>query len=179
MQNSRIDSSKPTSAVATSKYATRYYWETRRAKFIKSAEKRLQSETVKNVMKYMHGHYWRNRVAELIRSIRKRIQSEAVANASWCEEGVVSRVIPNSLPSQIDNEAHPSDVHNWVLLVDYRIPMPENNSASLRMFHIMKIILEAGYKVFIVSTHTLDQYKWVVSSRSELFPFENRLRQLG
>ena len=68
---------------------------------------------------------------------------------------------------------------NWVLLVQDRIPMPEKNSHSVRIFEMLKIILGLGYKVFIVSAHSLEQYKWVVADHAELVPFEDALKHLG
>lgn len=67
----------------------------------------------------------------------------------------------------------------WVLFAEYRLPMPENNSGSFKMFEILKLVLAQGYKVLFVSDHELDAYRLVYPDLSYVNPLRERLQKLG
>lgn len=68
---------------------------------------------------------------------------------------------------------------NWILMVEWRIPMPENNSASVRLFQILRILLQKGYRIFFISDQSLANYHSVLSDISGIKPHEEHLQRLG
>jgi glycosyltransferase involved in cell wall biosynthesis len=66
-------------------------------------------------------------------------------------------------------------------MVEWRIPMPRNNSGSAKLFQILKILLAKGYRVFFVSgaTPPVYVYESVIDSAESLEPHVRRLSQLG
>ncbi len=130
----------------------------------------------------------RRTAARLARSAEKRSPSRFEAFLADTDESI--QAAPQSNFAQLEDrssiEAYPevdkppaAELGEWVLMVELRIPMPENNSGSARMFQILKILLKKGYQIFFISDHDLDNYHWVVKDQSELEPFKRRLDQMG
>lgn len=89
----------------------------------------------------------------------------------------MSRVELTSRPSPLVRGDASS---GWVLFIEWRIPMPEHNAGSKRVFHMMEILLERGFNVFWISEADPDHYyKWFLSRPGELKHYEERLDRLG
>lgn len=72
-----------------------------------------------------------------------------------------------------------NDGAKWILMAESRIPMPEVNGASVRLFHIIKILVSRGSKIFFISDHPHSAYHWVLNDIKEIAAHEQKLRQLG
>jgi glycosyltransferase involved in cell wall biosynthesis len=134
---------------------------------------------------------------ERIRSQRDAAQEQyrlVMASTSWRVTGplrdfvtIARRAIPrmrrlgNTLRAAGTHDRHavPPQRDQWALMVEWRIPMPQNNSFSAKLFHILKILRAKGYEVFFISAARVSEYAQVMDDPEELEPHERRLREEG
>jgi glycosyltransferase involved in cell wall biosynthesis/uncharacterized coiled-coil protein SlyX len=67
-----------------------------------------------------------------------------------------------------------------VLVVEHRLPTPDKNSSSLRIYSILKLIAGLGWEFTFVSDSLATNYNWILSDiKKELPKYENLLMGLG
>ena len=67
-----------------------------------------------------------------------------------------------------------------ILIIEHRLPTPDKNSSSLRLYSILKLIVKLGWGVTFVSNSLALDYKWILSDiKKELPAYEKLLDDLG
>ena len=73
----------------------------------------------------------------------------------------------------------PPDGERRILVVEQRIPTPDKTSGSTRLFAILDLMTQLGFRITFVSMANREQYHWIFQSVDEFGPHEARLADLG
>lgn len=66
-----------------------------------------------------------------------------------------------------------------ILVIEHRIPTPDKNSSSLRLYSMLKLIAGLGWEITFVSDSDDVNYKWILSDiKNELPKYEKLMRDL-
>jgi len=66
-----------------------------------------------------------------------------------------------------------------ILVAEQRIPTPDKTSGSTRLFAVLDLMAQMGFRITFVSMANRDQYHWIFRSDDEFGPHEARLADLG
>ncbi len=90
-----------------------------------------------------------------------------------------------SLALQMEDESKysyarlPHPGATWILVAELRIPTPDRTSASTRLFGILRLLTEMGFKISFLSHTPKSQYHWVLDSEAQIKPYEAELTRMG
>jgi len=73
----------------------------------------------------------------------------------------------------------PPENERWVLVAEARIPTPDKTSGSTRLFAILDLMSQMGFRITFVSMADREQYHWIFDSDDEFGPHEEKLAGLG
>jgi len=67
----------------------------------------------------------------------------------------------------------------WILIAEQRIPTPDRSSSSTRLYAILSILLDLGFKITFFSASEKNQYKWILDNKKAVEPYEAELTRKG
>jgi len=67
----------------------------------------------------------------------------------------------------------------WILMAEKRIPMPDRNSSSMRLYAILSILLDLGFKITFISAAKKNQYKVILDNKEAVESYEAELTRKG